>query len=71
MNIFLYYDDDGARDGTWDHIEAQRNLALWPRDERKPKEHNALKRSWSSQKEEWKIKEIKEKCENPRSARVG
>ena len=30
-NIFLYYDDDEARDGTCDHAkknEARRNLAL-------------------------------------------
>ena len=67
MNIFLYYDDDGARDGTWDHIEARRNLEM----NAKPKESNTMKRSGPSQKKECKIKEIKEKCENPRSARVG
>ena len=37
----------------------------------KPKKPNALKRSGPSQNKECKIKEIKEKCENPRSDRVG
>ena len=34
MKIFLYYDDDGARDGTWNHVmknEAWRNLTLCSR----------------------------------------
>ena len=36
MNIFIYYDDDGAQDGTWDHtkkLESRRNLVLCSKDE--------------------------------------
>ena len=44
-NVFLYYDDDEAWDGTCDHVkknEAKKNLALLSKEERQAKEAKKL-----------------------------